>query len=224
MSVNNLFDHLSLDLLQNPKPKSKCRKTMVMNRARQPPVDLRSIHRKTNRSSIKMSSATPKILRTALRTAIKPRFALRQASTSTNSNNAPSSTSSGDLLLDILPARIQPLVSKSSAKRLLLPQSSKIPTTSSQSGNTLPPSNAPQHVHINHPTRLFQPPSGQLRAELLGGYTEVQNKEAVLSTLTGMSTDEIRGLNRYTVILKRVVNMTKKGKMWVHPSPGTALP
>jgi hypothetical protein len=60
---------------------------------------------------------------------------------------------------------------------------------------------------------LFQPPSGQLRQELLGGFTEAQNKEAVLSTLTGMSTDEIRGLNRYTVIIKRVVNMTKKGKM-----------
>jgi hypothetical protein len=47
----------------------------------------------------------------------------------------------------------------------------------------------------------------------LGGFTEGQNKEAVLSAATGMSVDEIRGLNRYTVVLKRVVNMTKKGKM-----------
>jgi hypothetical protein len=159
-----------------------------------------------------MSSTTPRIVRTALRSAssVKPRrLALRHASSSTS----PASTSSGDLLLDILPPRIQPLISKSSAKRLLLPQSSKIPSTQSQSGNELPPPNAPKHVQINHPTRLFQPPSGQLRQELLGGFTEAQNKEAVLSTLTGMSTDEIRGLNRYTVIIKRVVNMTKKGKM-----------
>lgn len=157
-----------------------------------------------------MSASTSRIVRTALRQAVKPRPAQRHASSSSSSTPQ---TSSGDLLLDILPPRIQPLISKSSAKQLLLPQSSKIPQTTNQSGDQLPPSNAPQHVQINHPTRLFQPPSGQLRAELLGGYTEAQNKEAVLSTLTGMSTDEIRGLNRYTVVLKRVVNMTKKGKM-----------
>lgn len=38
-------------------------------------------------------------------------------------------------------------------------------------------------------------------------------KEKVLKGLTGLDTEEIRGLTRYTVVLKRVVNMTKKGKM-----------
>ncbi len=38
-------------------------------------------------------------------------------------------------------------------------------------------------------------------------------KMEVLQAQTGLTADEIRGLHRYTVVLKRVSNMTKKGKM-----------
>lgn len=40
-------------------------------------------------------------------------------------------------------------------------------------------------------------------------------REMVLSAITGLSSVELRGLNRVTAAVKRVVNMTKKGKMWV---------
>lgn len=43
--------------------------------------------------------------------------------------------------------------------------------------------------------------------------------------ITGMRREEMRGLRRYTVVLKRVVKMTKKGKMYVRSATlATPLP
>lgn len=102
---------------------------------------------------------------------------------------------------------------------LVLPPSSLIPRTTlrpSYPGQPLPPLHAPQHKQINHPERLFPTidnvETSGLIPELLNANGE-QAKLDVLEAMTGLSGGEIKGLNRYTVVLKRVVNMTKKGKM-----------
>ncbi|GFZ47088.1 hypothetical protein JCM24511_04830 [Saitozyma sp. JCM 24511] len=70
----------------------------------------------------------------------------------------------------------------------------------------------PPHAHINFPTRLFAPPKPAHRPETLGGNV-AERKEKILSSITGLRSGEIRGLNRYTVKAGRVTQMTKKGKM-----------
>jgi hypothetical protein len=69
----------------------------------------------------------------------------------------------------------------------------------------------PTHKHINEPKFLDAPPSSQFPARI--GENEEGRREDVSLAITGMSRDEMRGLRRYTVVLKRVVKMTKKGKM-----------
>lgn len=72
----------------------------------------------------------------------------------------------------------------------------------------------PTHKHINQPRLLDSPPASQFPDRI--GENEEGRREDVSLAITGMSKDEMRGLRRYTVVLKRVVKMTKKGKMWVH--------
>lgn len=48
------------------------------------------------------------------------------------------------------------------------------------------------------------------------GENEEGRREEVSQAITGLSRDELRGLRRYTVVMKRVVKMTKKGKMFVY--------
>ncbi|KAJ9120881.1 hypothetical protein QFC22_002816 [Naganishia vaughanmartiniae] len=95
---------------------------------------------------------------------------------------------------------------------LILPPSGLIPRSRTVAKQDIPAPNAPQHRHINHPERLFTPPRANEMPEVVE-QNSAQVKEKVLKGLTGLDTDEIRGLTRYTVVLKRVVNMTKKGKM-----------
>lgn len=95
---------------------------------------------------------------------------------------------------------------------LILPPSGLIPRSRTVSKQEIPAAGAPQHRHINHPERLFSPPRGNEMPEIVEQNSQ-QVKEKVLKGLTGLDTDELRGLTRYTVVLKRVVNMTKKGKM-----------
>ncbi len=85
-----------------------------------------------------------------------------------------------------------------------------LPTNSAIPPN--PRFNNPPHVHINHPTRLFPAVSEVDFPEQLDQNTPAV-KDAILSANTGLSTDELRGLYKNTVVLKRVSNMTKKGKM-----------
>jgi len=48
--------------------------------------------------------------------------------------------------------------------------------------------------------------------EVLGG-NMLARREAVLCAITGLSSGELRGLNRVTAAIKRPVNMSKKGKL-----------
>jgi len=50
--------------------------------------------------------------------------------------------------------------------------------------------------------------------EVIGG-NMAQRREVVLCAITGLSAGELRGLHRVTAAVKRVQNMTKKGKMYV---------
>lgn len=95
---------------------------------------------------------------------------------------------------------------------LVLPHESKIPRSLNAAHQSLPPASSPQHTHINHPARLF-PTTGPAEWPQVVEQNSQQVKEKVLRGVTGLDVDELRGLNRYTVVLKRVVNMTKKGKM-----------
>ena len=52
--------------------------------------------------------------------------------------------------------------------------------------------------------------------DVLGG-NNAQRREIVLSAITGLSTGELRSLNKVTVAVKRVVTMSKKGKLCVFP-------
>jgi hypothetical protein len=117
---------------------------------------------------------------------------LRQNSTSTNSSLA--------RLLSSPPAN------------LVIPASSTIPRSLNALHQPIPAAQSPQHVHINHPERLFPSRAPQEWPQVVE-QNSAQVKEKVLRGLTGLDVDELRGLTRYTVVLKRVVNMTKKGKM-----------
>jgi small subunit ribosomal protein S5 len=77
---------------------------------------------------------------------------------------------------------------------------------------------APLHSHVSHPDRLFEGATGEHPA-IVGGNSAAE-KEVVLAAVTGLPKDEIRLLNRYAVVVKRVVNMTKKGKMYVYSLHG----
>lgn len=69
----------------------------------------------------------------------------------------------------------------------------------------------PSHKHINQPKFLTAPPASEFPARI--GENEEGRRELVSLAITGMRGEEMRGLRRYTVVLKRVVKMTKKGKM-----------
>ena len=72
--------------------------------------------------------------------------------------------------------------------------------------------NPPLHSHLNFPHPAYSaPPRGQM-PDVLGG-NMMARRELVLSSITGLSTSELRGLHRITASVKRVVNMSKKGKL-----------
>lgn len=101
---------------------------------------------------------------------------------------------------------------RSPPSSLLLPSTSTIPRSTNAAHQPIPAPHAPQHAHINHPDRLFPTQQPQEWPPVVE-QNSAQVKEKVLRGLTGLDVDELRGLTRYTVVLKRVVNMTKKGKM-----------
>jgi hypothetical protein len=116
---------------------------------------------------------------------------------------------------------IRPFLSRPSSTLAPVPSSSPslssyIPTLDLPSTSHLPSS---PHRHINHPTRLFPSLPASSWPTLLDDNSPAV-KEQVLATATGLSRDELRGLWKNTVVLKRVVNMTKKGKMCVWPGGG----
>ncbi|KAL7420976.1 28S ribosomal protein S5, mitochondrial [Cryptotrichosporon argae] len=70
---------------------------------------------------------------------------------------------------------------------------------------------APAHTHVSHPAPLFaSPPRAQWPAVL--GQDVGDKNERLLAAVTGLAREDVRGLYRAGVVLKRVVNMTKKGK------------
>ena len=70
----------------------------------------------------------------------------------------------------------------------------------------------PTHKHINFPHKLFSPPSPEAMPERIGA-TSVSAEMDVLSGVTGLGSDELRALRSKAVVMKRVVKMTKKGKL-----------
>ena len=74
----------------------------------------------------------------------------------------------------------------------------------------------PTHKHLNFPNPLYGVPPRNEMPEVLGG-NNAQRRETVLSAITGLSPGELKGLNKVTVAVKRVVSMSKKGKLWVFP-------
>jgi hypothetical protein len=108
--------------------------------------------------------------------------------------------------------------SSSSATKLAAPSlTAYVPTLDLPSSSIItsnPLFTNPSHVHINHPSRLFPRIPESSYPELLDQNSPAI-KEQILSSSTGLSTDELRGLYKNTVVLKRVSNMTKKGKMYV---------
>ena len=72
----------------------------------------------------------------------------------------------------------------------------------------------PLHKNINQPQWMATPPESQFPDRI--GENEEGRREDVSQAITGMTRDELRGLRKYTVVMNRVVKMTKKGKMYVH--------
>ncbi|WWC63738.1 mitochondrial 37S ribosomal protein uS5m [Kwoniella dejecticola CBS 10117] len=74
---------------------------------------------------------------------------------------------------------------------------------------------SPLHKHYNHPTPLFNPPHPSKYPTTLEDQNAVR-KEQKLSAISGLSREELRGLNRFVVRSRKVQHMTKKGKMGVN--------
>jgi hypothetical protein len=68
---------------------------------------------------------------------------------------------------------------------------------------------APLHEHINYPFKMFETPHRAEWPEIAG---EAADPTAAIAAITGLSTWEVRSLSNYKIIIKRVSNMTKKGK------------
>lgn len=71
---------------------------------------------------------------------------------------------------------------------------------------------APQHRIYNFPGNTFPPLPESQHPTALGENMASKNRK-VLAAITGYSREELDGLYRYPVDVRRVVNMTKKGKM-----------
>ncbi|BEI84375.1 hypothetical protein CcaverHIS002_0409790 [Cutaneotrichosporon cavernicola] len=71
---------------------------------------------------------------------------------------------------------------------------------------------APQHRIYNFPNNTF-PPLPESEHPIALGENMVAKNMRVLGALTGYTRQELEGLYRYPVDMRRVVNMTKKGKM-----------
>jgi hypothetical protein len=71
----------------------------------------------------------------------------------------------------------------------------------------------PLHKNINQPQWMATPPESQFPDRI--GENEEGRREDVSQAITGMTRDELRGWRKYTVVMNRVVKMTKKGKMLV---------
>lgn len=130
----------------------------------------------------------------------------RNASTSAASSSNPSSSSSSSSISASSFGDLGSLVPHTP-----IPRRSEFPTSYP----------GPSHKHINQPKFLDAPPESQFPARI--GENEEGRREDVSLAITGMRREEMRGLRRYTVVLKRVVKMTKKGKMYVHP-PSPPIP
>lgn len=126
-------------------------------------------------------------------------------------SHIPSLTRQNSSSTTTTPHSLQRLL-RSPPSALLVPPTSTIPRSLNALHQSIPGPQAPQHTHINHPDRLFPPRQPQEWPPVVE-QSSAQVKEKVLRGLTGLDVDELRGLTRYTVVLKRVVNMTKKGKM-----------
>ena len=104
---------------------------------------------------------------------------------------------------------------------------SATPSSSSSSLSSLPPLTphnpiprrqdypstypGPLHKNVNQPQWMATPPESQFPDRI--GENEEGRREDVSQAITGMNRDELRGLRKYTVVMNRVVKMTKKGKM-----------
>lgn len=119
-----------------------------------------------------------------------------------SSSLLPAVASTSRHLSSITPAATEPEAPKSSYVLKPIPRPSSF-------RSRFP--DAPLHSHISHPDKLFEGATGEF-PDVVGGNAAAE-KEIVLASVTGLSKEEIRGLNRYAVVVKRVVNMTKKGKM-----------
>ncbi|OCF56157.1 30S small subunit ribosomal protein S5 [Kwoniella mangroviensis CBS 10435] len=75
--------------------------------------------------------------------------------------------------------------------------------------------NSPIHKHYNHPSPLFSPPPPSKYPTTLEDQNAMR-KEQKLSAVSGLSREELRGLNRFVVRSRKVQHMTKKGKMGVN--------
>jgi len=69
---------------------------------------------------------------------------------------------------------------------------------------------APTHEHINYPHRMFERPAANEMPEIAG---EATDATGAIAAITGLTRQEVRNLCTYKVVMKRVVNMTKKGKL-----------
>lgn len=151
---------------------------------------------------LRASTATCFTAHSAMASLIKPfsklsvRSALpalaRQASTSLSSSSEPSSSTSPSLDLSSLP-----------------PLTGHNPVPRRQDFPSRYPS--PVHKHLNQPQWLSTPSESEFPDRI--GENEEGRREEVSQAITGMTRDELRGLRKYTVVMNRVVKMTKKGKM-----------
>lgn len=71
---------------------------------------------------------------------------------------------------------------------------------------------APKVKLFNYAAPTFPPLPEEMRPQQLGENQKDKNMK-VLAALTGFTRQELGNLYRYPVDMRRVVNMTKKGKM-----------
>ncbi|WWC72836.1 mitochondrial 37S ribosomal protein uS5m [Kwoniella pini CBS 10737] len=148
------------------------------------------------------------------------RLISRAASTQAESSSSSSSTNPSDLP----PSMID---SASSSSSSTISDTSKPSSGLERSAFTIPyhpvprlpnfpnTHSSPLHKHYNHPTPLFNPPHPSKYPTTLEDQNAAR-KEQKLSAISGLSRDELRGLNRFVVRSRKVQHMTKKGKMGVN--------
>ncbi|RSH94985.1 28S ribosomal protein S5, mitochondrial [Saitozyma podzolica] len=109
-------------------------------------------------------------------------------------------------------ARLRLAPSVFSTRHASSSSSSSSTSSSSQPPPNILPTHSPPSPHRSLPTPSPVLLDGPPPTLTLGGNV-ADRKEKILSSITGLRSGEIRGLNRYTVKAGRVTQMTKKGKM-----------